>query len=178
MVAPLKVGLAGLGTVGGAVVRLIERQREALAVRCGRPVEIVAVSARSRGKNRGIDLKKFRWVSDPVKLASDPAIDVFVELIGGEGNPARAAVTAALNAGKSVVTANKALLARHGLALASLAEKHEVSLNYEAAAAGAIPIVKTLREGLAGNSIARVYGILNGTCNYILTRMEQEKLSF
>jgi homoserine dehydrogenase len=178
MVAPLKVGLAGLGTVGASVVRLLDRQRAALALRCGRPIEIVAVSARSRGKNRGIDLKSLRWFDDPVKLAADPAIDAFVELIGGEGDPARAAVTAALNAGKSVVTANKALLASHGVALATLAEKQKVALNFEAAAAGAIPIVKTLREGLAGNTVERVYGILNGTCNYILTRMEQEKLTF
>jgi homoserine dehydrogenase len=178
MVAPLRVGLAGLGTVGASVVRLIERQRETLALRCGRPVEIVAVSARSRSKDRGIDMKKLRWVADPVKLAADPGIDAFVELIGGEGNPARAAVTAALKAGKSVVTANKALLARHGVELAALAEKGKVALNFEAAVGGAIPVVKTLREGLAGNAIARIYGILNGTCNYMLTRMEQEKLSF
>ena len=112
MVAPLKVGLAGLGTVGASVVRLIAEQRAALALRCGRPIEIVAVTARSRGKDRGIDLKSLRWVADPVKLATDPGIDVFVELIGGDGNPARAAVSAALKAGKSVVTANKALLAR------------------------------------------------------------------
>lgn len=176
--APLRVGLAGLGTVGASVLRLVEEQRKALSVRCGRPIEIVAVCARSRGKDRGIDIKRLRWVSDPVKLATDPDIDVFVELIGGEGNPARTAVTAALKAGKSVVTANKALLARHGVALAKLAEKHGVSLNFEASAAGAIPVVKTLREGLAGNSVARVYGILNGTCNYMLTRMEREKLSF
>jgi len=178
MVSPLKVGLAGLGTVGASVVRLIDQQRDALTARCGRRIEIVAVSARSKTKNRGINLRKFRWVSDPVKLASDPGIDVFVELIGGAGNPARAAVTAALKAGKSVVTANKALLAHHGAALAELAEKRRVALNFEAAVGGAIPIVKTLREGLAGNSIARIYGILNGTCNYILTRMAQEKLSF
>ncbi len=178
MVAPLKVGLAGLGTVGASVVRLIAEQRASLAQRCGRPIEIVAVTARSRGKDRGIDLKPLRWVADPVKLATDPGIDVFVELIGGDGNPARAAVSAALKAGKSVVTANKALLAAHGVALATLAEKQKVALNFEAAAAGAIPIVKTLREGLSGNSIQRVYGILNGTCNYILTRMEREKLTF
>jgi homoserine dehydrogenase len=178
MVAPLKVGLAGLGTVGASVVRLIERQRADLTARCGRPIEIVAVCARSRGKDRGVDLRKLRWVSDPVKLASDPGIDVFVELIGGEGNPARAAVTAALKSGKSVVTANKALLARHGVELAALAEKHKVALNFEAAVGGAIPIVKTLRQGLAGNSTERIYGILNGTCNYILSRMEQEKLTF
>jgi homoserine dehydrogenase len=178
MVAPLKVGLAGLGTVGASVVRLISEQRASLAQRCGRPIEIVAVTARSRGKDRGIDLKPLRWVADPVKLANDRGIDVFVELIGGGGNPARAAVSAALKAGKSVVTANKALLATHGVALATLAEKHKVALNFEAAAAGAIPIVKTLREGLSGNSIQRIYGILNGTCNYILTRMEREKLTF
>src|SRR5882672_8508371 len=178
MVAPLKVGLAGLGTVGAAVLRLIAQERAALASRCGRPIEVVAVTARARAKDRGIDLRKLRWAPDPVALAVDPQIDVFVELIGGEGDPARAAVSAALKAGKSVVTANKALLARHGVALAALAEKHGAALNFEAAVGGAIPIVKTLREGLAGNSIARVYGILNGTCNYMLTRMEREKLSF
>jgi homoserine dehydrogenase len=178
MVAPLKVGLAGLGTVGASVVRLIEHQRAALALRCGRPIEIVAVTARSKSKDRGIDLRKVRWVGDPVRLATDAGIDVFVELMGGEGDPACAAVTAALTAGKAVVTANKALLARHGVALANLAEKHRVALNFEAAVGGAIPIVKTLREGLAGNAITRIYGILNGTCNYMLTRMEREKLSF
>jgi homoserine dehydrogenase len=178
MVAPLKIGLAGLGTVGTSVVRLVAEQRQALALRCGRPIEIVAVCARTRRKDRGVDLKAMRWFDDPAKLAVDPGIDAFVELIGGEGNPARAAVAAALKAGKSVVTANKALLARHGIELAALAEKHGVALNFEAAVGGAIPVVKTLREGLSGNSIARVYGILNGTCNYMLTRMEHEKLSF
>ena len=178
MAASLKVGLAGLGTVGASVVRLIDRQRDVLTLRCGRPVEVVAVSARSHGKDRGIDMKRLRWVADPVELASDPGIDAFVELIGGDGNPARAAVTAALKAGKSVVTANKALLAKHGVELAALAEKHKAALNFEAAVGGAIPIVKTLREGLAGNAVARIYGILNGTCNYMLTRMERERLSF
>jgi homoserine dehydrogenase len=178
MVAPLKVGLAGLGTVGASVVRLIANQHAELAAKCGRPIEVVAVTARSRGKDRGIDMKKLRWVADPVALASDPAIDAFVELVGGDGNPARAAVVAALKAGKPVVTANKALLAKHGIELATLAERHKVALNFEAAVAGAIPIVKTLREGLAGNSVARIYGILNGTCNYMLTRMERERLSF
>jgi homoserine dehydrogenase len=138
----------------------------------------VAVSARSRGKDRGIDLKKLRWFADPVELARDPGIDAFVELIGGDGNPALAAVGAALKAGKPVVTANKALLAKHGVELAGLAEKHKVAINFEAAVGGAIPIVKTLREGLAGNAVARIYGILNGTCNYMLTRMERERLSF
>jgi homoserine dehydrogenase len=178
MTAPLKLGIAGLGTVGASVVGLIERQREALAIRCGRSIEVVAVSALSRGKKRDIDLKKLRWVADPIALATDSEIDVFVELIGGEGDPAKAAIAAALNAKKSVVTANKALLARHGVALATIAEKNHVALNFEAAVGGAIPIVKTLREGLVGNSLARIYGILNGTCNYILTRMEHEKLTF
>jgi len=159
-------------------VRLIARQRDALATRCGRPIEVVAVSARSRGKKRDIDWKKLRWIADPVALATDAEIDVFVELIGGEGDPAKAAIAAALAAGKSVVTANKALLARHGVALAAIAEKNKVALNFEAAVGGAIPIVRTLREGLVGNSLARIYGILNGTCNYILTRMEQDKLGF
>jgi homoserine dehydrogenase len=178
MVAPLKVGIAGLGTVGAAVVNLLVHQREALAARCGRPIDVVAVTARSRGKSRGIDQRKLRWAANPVALANDPEIDVFVELIGGAGNPALAAVGAALKAGKSVVTANKALLAKHGVTLAALAERRGVALNFEAAVCGAIPIVKTLREGLAGNSIHRIYGILNGTCNYILSRMEREKLSF
>ncbi len=178
MAAPLKVGLAGLGTVGASVARLIDQQRTVLADKCGRPIEVVAVSARSRGKDRGIDTKKLRWVADPVELACDPGIDAFVELIGGDGSPALAAVSAALKAGKPVVTANKALLARHGIDLAGLAEKHKVALNFEAAVGGAIPIVKTLREGLAGNAVARIYGILNGTCNYMLTRMERERLSF
>jgi homoserine dehydrogenase len=119
-----------------------------------------------------------KWASSPVALAAEPGIDVFVELMGGEGDPAHAAVTAALKAGKSVVTANKALLARHGVALAAHAERNAVALNFEAAVGGAIPIIKTLREGLAGNTIVRVYGILNGTCNYILSRMEQDKLDF
>jgi homoserine dehydrogenase len=178
MAAPLKVGLAGLGTVGASVVRLIERQRDALEARCGRAIDIVAVTARTPGRDRGVDLRRMHWHADPLALARDPGIDVFVELMGGEGDPAKAAIETALSAGKSVVTANKALLARHGVALATLAEQHGVALNFEAAVAGGIPIVKTLREGLVGNSLARIYGILNGTCNYILTRMERERLSF
>jgi homoserine dehydrogenase len=178
MPSPLKIGIAGLGTVGGAVLGLLAQQREQLAARSGRAIEVVAVTARTRGKDRGLDLKRVRWVDDPLALAADPEIDVFAELMGGEGDPAKAAVETALKAGKSVVTANKALLARHGVALAALAEKQRVALNFEAAVAAAIPIVKTLREGLLGNSFARIYGILNGTCNYILTRMEQDKLAF
>jgi homoserine dehydrogenase len=178
MAAPLKIALAGLGTVGSAVVRLIEQEAETIALRCGRPVEVVAVTARSRGKKRDLGSRPLRWASDPVALAIDPEVDVFVELMGGEGDPAKSAIEAALRAGKSVVTANKALLARHGVALAALAEETGVTLDFEAAVGAAIPIVKTLREGLAGNVFDRIYGILNGTCNYILTRMEQERLAF
>jgi homoserine dehydrogenase len=178
MAQPLKVGVAGLGTVGAALIAQVAHQREALAARCGRPIEVVAVCARSRTKNRGVDLKSMTWFSDPIVMAQSADIDVFVELIGGAGDPAKSAIAAALSAGKSVVTANKALLAKHGVKLAALAEKRHVALNFEAAVGGAIPIVKTLRECLAGNSIDRIYGILNGTCNYILTRMEQDKMAF
>ena len=178
MAEPLKVGLAGLGTVGTAVIDLLERGRDKLVARCGRPIEVVAVSARSRGKKRAIDLKKFRWVADPVALAADPEIDVFVEVIGGAGDPARRAIETALGAGKPVVTANKALLARHGHRLAVLAERNQIALNFEASVAGGIPIVKTLRESLNGDAVTRIYGILNGTCNYVLSRMEHDRLAF
>src|SRR5580700_2697992 len=178
MTAPLKVGLAGLGTVGSAVVELLQHGRDKLVARCGRPIEIVAVNARSRTKKRAVDLKKFRWVADPVALAQDPSIDVFVELMGGAGDPAKRAVESALAAGKPVVTANKALLAKHGQKLAALAERRQVALNFEASVCAGIPVVKALREGLGGNSFTRIYGILNGTCNYILSRMEQDRLAF
>src|SRR5215475_359398 len=174
----LKVGVAGLGTVGTALVAQVGHQRDALAARCGRAIEIVAVCARSRAKDRGIDLRKMKWFADPDALAREPGIDVFVELMGGGGEPARGAVETALSSGKSVVTANKALLARHGVKLAAIAESKHVALNFEAAVGGAIPIVQTLREGMAGNSFERIYGILNGTCNYSLTRMERDKMTF
>src|SRR6201746_16746 len=178
MVAPLKVGIAGLGTVGAEVVRLVEEQSRMLSARSGRGIRVVAVTARSKVKKRGLDLRGIAWAKNPLALASDPGIDCFVELMGGSGDPALSAIEVALNAGKSVVTANKALIAKHGLRLAKAAEKHGGALNFEAAVGAAIPVIKTLREGLAGTSINRVYGILNGTCNYILTRMEQEGLSF
>jgi len=174
----LRLGLAGLGTVGASVAGLIDRHHNILAQRNRRQTVLSGVSARSRAKDRGIDLSNVEWFDDPVALAGSDTIDVFVELIGGEDGPAYAAVVAALKSGKHVVTANKALLARHGLELARLAEDNNVNLNFEAAVAGGIPVVKTLREGLAGNRASRVYGILNGTCNYILTKMEQEQLSF
>jgi homoserine dehydrogenase len=178
MQSSLRLGLAGLGTVGASVIRLLNTHADVLSLRCGRPIILRAVSARDRTRDRGVDLSHVNWYQDPVKLAESPDIDVFVELIGGASGSAEASVRAALNSGKHVVTANKALLARHGVELAALAEKRGVSLNFEAAVAGGIPIIKTLREALAGNQVKRVYGILNGTCNYILTRMEKEKLSF
>ena len=141
-------------------------------------MRVVAVTARSKVKKRGLDLRGIEWAKSPLALANDPGIDCFVELMGGSGDPALAAIEAALKSGKSVVTANKALIAKHGLRLAKAAEKHGGALNFEAAVGAAIPVIKTLREGLAGTGINRVYGILNGTCNYILTRMEQEGLSF
>jgi homoserine dehydrogenase len=175
----LRLGLAGLGTVGTGVLDALQKHGHSIALRAGRPVIAVAVSARHRGKSRGgHDLTKLEWVNDPVSLASSPDIDVFVELIGGEGNPARKAVETALKSGKHVVTANKALLAHHGGGLARLADAHGVGLYFEAAVAGGIPIVKTMRESLAGNGVKRVSGILNGTCNYILTKMTTEGREF
>ena len=174
----LRVGIAGLGNVGASVIRLLDRQSAALAARTGRSITVTAVCARERDRERGVDVSGFAWFDDPVALARSPDIDLFVELMGGSEGAAREAVEAALAAGKSVVTANKALLAAHGMALAELAEDKHVALAFEASVAGGIPIVKTLREGLAGNQIVRVYGILNGTCNYILSRMELEGLSF
>lgn len=176
--APLCIGLAGLGTVGIAVVQLIQEKANILAERTGRIAEIRAVSAKTQAKERGINISAYTWFDDPVALAQSNEIEVFIELIGGDSGPAEAAVRAALQAGKHVVTANKALLAKHGMEFARLAAEQGVSLHFEAAVAGGIPIVKTLREALNGNKISRVFGILNGTCNYILTKMEQEALSF
>jgi homoserine dehydrogenase len=178
MLEPLRIGVAGLGTVGQSVLQLLHRQSAILASRTGRKIEVRAICARDQHRPRGIDISPFEWFNDPVALAQSASIDLFVELIGGSEGAARGAVEAGLAAGKSVVTANKALLAHHGMALARLAESQHVALAFEASVAGGIPIVKVLREGLAGNQIERVYGILNGTCNYILTRMEADELSF
>ncbi|MDE2791357.1 MAG: homoserine dehydrogenase [Paracoccaceae bacterium] len=178
MEVPIRIGLAGLGTVGTGLVKILTGSPGRLAGRCGRPVCLVAVSARSRLKDRGIDVGGFAWEDDPVALARRDDIDIFVELIGGEDGPARASIHAALAAGHHVVTANKALLARHGQSLAELAESRGVSLCFEAAVAGGIPIIKVLKESLAGNRITRIAGVMNGTCNYILTRMESAGLSY
>lgn len=178
MTAPLRIGIAGLGTVGGNVARLLVEQAAALNVRAGRKLTLTGATARHKNKDRGVDLTGVEWFADPVALAKSPSIDVFVELMGGEGDPAKAAVEAALAAGKPVVTANKALLAHHGAKLAAVAESKGLALNFEAAVAGGIPIIKSLREGLAANKLERVYGILNGTCNYILTTMEASGRAF
>ncbi len=178
MADALKIGIAGLGTVGASLVRIIQSRANELAVTCGRPVKIVAVTARDRTRDRGIDLTGIEWFGGPVDLAQKADIDVFVELIGGSEGAANAAMRAALARGLHVVTANKALLAYHGVELAQIAEEKGVLLNFEAAVAGGIPVIKALRESLTGNTISRVYGIMNGTCNYILTRMEKEGLSF
>jgi homoserine dehydrogenase len=169
---PLRLGLAGLGTVGMGVVKIIQEKADLLALRAGRPVVISAVAARSKGKDRGFDLSGYDWEDDPVKLAQREDVDVFVELMGGSDGPAKAATEAALALGKDVVTANKALLAHHGQALAEQADANDAVLRFEAAVAGGIPVIKTLTEGLAGNGITRIMGVMNGTCNYILTRME------
>ncbi|WOK35526.1 homoserine dehydrogenase [Sphingomonas sp. C3-2] len=178
MAEPLKVALAGLGTVGSGVIRLIDANRELIQRRAGRPIEIVAVSARDRSKDRGVDISRFQWVDDMTTLAEASGADVVVELIGGSDGPALALARRTLAAGKAFVTANKAMIAHHGVALAEIADGKDVALKFEAAVAGGIPVIKGLREGAAANEITRVYGILNGTCNYILTTMEKDGRDF
>jgi len=178
MSEPLRIALAGLGTVGGGVVRLIETNAELIARRAGRPIMITAISARNRGKDRGFDTTRYAWEDDMVILGERDDVDVVVELVGGADGPALALARTTFEAGKGLVTANKAMLAHHGLELAAQAERHAAPLKYEAAVAGGIPVIKGLREGAAANEIARIYGILNGTCNYILSRMEAEQLPF
>lgn len=178
MTHPLRLGIAGLGTVGTGVVKIIRQKASLLEQRTGRPITLSAISARSRTKDRGVPLDSYAWESDPVALAQREDIDVFVELMGGHDGPAKDATEAALAAGKDVVTANKALLAHHGHALATQAENTNAVLRFEAAVAGGIPVIKSLTEALAGNDITRVMGVMNGTCNYILTRMEASGLSY
>lgn len=178
MTHSLRLGVAGLGTVGASVVRMIARRADALSAATGREIRVTAVSSRDRNRDRGLDLSGTQWFDDPVALARSGEVDCVVELIGGSEGPAKATVEAALASGKHVVTANKALLAHHGAALAKAAEAAGVALAFEASVAGGIPVVKALREGLPGNAVSRVYGILNGTCNYILSRMEREGLTF
>ena len=178
MSQPLRLGIAGLGTVGIGVVKIIRNHAELLAQRTGRPITITAVSARFKGKDRGVPLGDYAWEDDPVALARREDVDVFVELMGGSEGPAKDATEAAIASGKDVVTANKALLAHHGQPLALAAEAAGRVIRFEAAVAGGIPVIKALTEGLAGNEIGRVMGVMNGTCNYILTRMENAGLTY
>jgi len=171
MNATVRIGIVGLGVVGGGVLKLLEQQSRLLQSRSGRRLEVVAVSARERTKIRAAGISSFKWYDNPLDLAADPDIDVICELIGGADGIALQLSQAALKSGKHLVTANKALLAHHGNSLARMAEESAVNLGYEAAVAGGIPIVKALREGLTANKFSGVYGILNGTCNYILTEM-------
>ncbi|MCC5969993.1 MAG: homoserine dehydrogenase [Pararhodobacter sp.] len=172
MNTPLRLGIAGLGTVGIGVVKIVQTHGEMLARRAGRAIEIVAVSASSRTKKRSADISAYAWEDDPVALGRRDDVDLVLELIGGENGTAKALAETAIANGKDVVTANKALLAHHGHALALAAEAQGRALRFEAAVAGGIPVIKALTEGLAGNRIERVMGVMNGTCNYILTRME------
>src|SRR5690606_33645078 len=178
MSQPLRLGIAGLGTVGIGTVKIIQKHAELLARRTGRPIVISAVAARDRRKNRDADLSAYAWEEDPVRLATRKDIDVFIEVMGGADGAALEATRAAIAAGKDVVTANKAMLAHHGHALAAEAEAKGHVIRFEAAVAGGIPVVKALTEGLAGNAITRVMGVMNGTCNYILTRMEGAGLTY
>lgn len=176
--APLRLGIAGLGTVGVGVLKMIHKNAKIISLRTGRDIVVTAVSARSRSKDRGVDLSGFAWEDDPVALAKRDDVDIFVELMGGHEGPAKDATEAAVAAGKDVVTANKAMLAVHGQSLALAAEAAGQVIRFEAAVAGGIPVVKALTEGLAGNKINRVLGVMNGSCNYILTRMENAGLSY
>ena len=178
MTTPLRLGIAGLGTVGSGVVRIIRTHAALIAARTGRQVVITAVSARDQTRNRDVDISDFAWETDPVALARRADVDVFVEVMGGSEGPAKLATEAAIAAGKDVVSANKALLAVHGHALAEAAEAAGRVIRFEAAVAGGIPVVKALTEGLAGNEITRVVGVMNGSCNYILTRMENAGLPY
>ncbi len=178
MSQPLRLGIAGLGTVGAGVVKILEGNSDAIRQKAGREIRISAVSARSRQKERGIDLSGLDWEDSPITLANRPDVDLFVELVGGEDGVAKEAVEAALDQGKDVATANKALLAIHGQALAERAEAAGCALRFEAAVAGGIPVIKALSESMAGDQIVRVMGVMNGTCNYILTRMEQTGLTY
>ena len=178
MQKPLRIGLAGLGNVGAGVVKLLAANADLIARRAGRPILATAVSARDRSRDRGCDMAALAWVDDATELAGRADVDVVVELIGGSDGPALTLARRTIAAGKALVTANKAMLAHHGLELAAQAEALSVPLKYEAAVAGGIPVIKGLSEGMAANRIARVYGLLNGTCNYILSRMEAERLDF
>ena len=178
MSQPFSIGIAGLGTVGVGVVKVLQQHAELIEQRAGRPIKIVSVTASSKGKDRGVDLSGYDWAESLDDMAADKRLDAVIELVGGSDGAIKDMVGQALSNRKHVVTANKALLAHHGVALAQLAEKNGVTIAYEAAIAGGIPVVKALREGLAANGINSIYGILNGTCNYILSNMRETGRDF
>jgi homoserine dehydrogenase len=178
MAEELKIALAGLGTVGAGVIRLLDTNGALIEGRAGARIAISAVSARDRGKDRGVDLTSFDWEDDMTGLGKRPDVDVVVELVGGADGPALTAARNTIAAGKALVTANKAMIAHHGMELAEAAERAGVALKFEAAVGGGIPVIKGLREGAAANAIVRIYGILNGTCNFILTTMEDTGRDF
>ena len=177
-VIPLKIAVAGLGTVGAELVRILATKGDMIAARAGRAIVVTDVSARNRDRDRGIDLLPYVWHDDAAAMAVSTQADLVVELVGGADGPAYAIAMGAMASGHDVVTANKAMLAKHGVGLAKQAEETGRVLAYEAAVAGGIPIVKALREGLAGNNVSGIYGILNGTCNFILTTMRETGRSF
>ncbi len=174
----LRIGLAGLGTVGAGVIKLLDENAAIVGRRAGRTIRVTAVSARDRTRDRGVDTSRFAWEDNAPDLAAREDVDCVVELVGGSDGPAFATAKATLGAGKCFVTANKAMIAHHGLELAALAEKAGAALKFEAAVGGGIPVIKGMREGLAANDVTSVYGILNGTCNYILTTMEKDGSDF
>ncbi len=178
MSEPLKIAVAGLGTVGAGITKILNQHGNLLERRCGRRLQVTAVSARDKSKDRGVPLEGYEFFEDAAQMAVEAEADVVFELIGGSDGIAKATVEAAIGAGRHVVTANKALIAHHGTDLAQKAETANVTLAYEAAVAGGIPIIKAMREGLAANGITSIHGILNGTCNYILSRMRDEDLEF
>ena len=178
MTTPLRIALAGLGTVGVGVIKLLAANHDLITRRAGRRIEIVAISSRDRARDRGVDISKLTWVDDPTQLAAHGDVDVVVELIGGSDDPALTLARNTLAAGRALVTANKAMIAHHGLELAESAERAGAAFKYEAAVAGGVPVIKGLREGAAANILSGVFGILNGTCNYILSTMESGARDF
>ena len=178
MTTPFRLGIAGLGTVGAGVVKIVQTHGAALAAKAGRPIEVSAVSARNRSQDRGVDLSAYAWEDDAARLAARDDVDCVVEAIGGSDGPAKALASQALAARKHLITANKALIAHHGQSLAEAAESAGIALRFEAGVAGGIPVLKAIGEGLAANELTRIFGVLNGTCNYILSEMEASEADY
>ena len=178
MARTINIAIAGLGTVGAETYRIITEESDFLKARSSANFNVVAVSAKSKDKKRDVDLTGVEWIADCRDIADIDNIDVVIELVGGSEGVAKELVEKAITNGKSVITANKALVATHGNNIRELVAKHDVMFGYEAAVAGGIPIIKTIREGLASNRLRKIYGILNGTCNYILSVMRETGQEF